>query len=182
MKILKLTNSGMPVSWVNQETAACLIVKGMVNWSLGENPVVLHGGVNRLGVQSTLEIPAIIAIAGARESMREVPPLTNPMLFKRDGYRCLYCGDLFPLAALTRDHILPRSRGGMDSWTNTVAACKSCNHRKDCHTPEEVGMPLLAVPFVPNRFEAIYLEGRQVSVDQKQYLQERFSGHMARAA
>ena len=182
MQILKLTNAGMPSSWIDTETAACCLVKGLVNWSLGEPVNVLRGGVNRHGEQSQLKVPAIISVAGARAYARDTPLLTNPMLFRRDGYRCLYCGDHFSRSELTRDHVIPRGQGGLDIWTNVVACCRACNHRKDCRTPEQARMPLLAVPFVPNRFEFMYLSGRSVSTEQKDYLEKKFTTNMDRAA
>ena len=182
MNILKLTNGGLPSSWIDTEAAACCVMKGMVNWSLGESITVLRGGINQSGIQSTLEVPSIIAVSGARKYARDTPLLTNPMLFRRDGYRCLYCGGTFHRSALTRDHIIPRGQGGKDVWTNVVAACKACNHHKDCRTPEQARMPLLAVPFAPNRFEFMYLSGRYVSNEQKEYLQHKFTENMDRAA
>ncbi len=47
------------------------------------------------------------------------------------------------------DHLAPKSRGGADSWLNTVAACAECNQRKADRTPEQAGMRLLRRPFEP---------------------------------
>lgn len=69
-------------------------------------------------------------------------------VLKRDGYNCSYCGNN---NATTTDHILPKSRGGKDSWENTCAACLRCNSQKSDRTPEEAGMPLLIVPITPQR-------------------------------
>ena len=60
----------------------------------------------------------------------------------RDGRRCGYCAG----HGTTVDHILPRSRGGRNTWLNTIAACEGCNQRKGDRTPAEAGMVL--------RFEA----------------------------
>ena len=62
---------------------------------------------------------------------------------------CAYCGG----HADTVDHVIPRSRGGMLTWDNAVAACLRCNHRKADRTPAEAGMPLLIVPRRPTYFE-----------------------------
>src|SRR5690606_16122553 len=60
--------------------------------------------------------------------------VTNTFLFARDGYRCQYCGrhrtELRPREFLTRDHIQPLSRGGLNTWDNVVTACPPCNNRK----------------------------------------------------
>src|SRR3954467_8763147 len=63
----------------------------------------------------------------------------------RDRRRCAYCGT----TATTIDHVLPRSRGGGNSWLNTVAACGPCNQRKGDRTPAEARMPLRIHPTVP---------------------------------
>ena len=74
--------------------------------------------------------------------------VTNTWLFARDGYRCAYCGrhqsDLGAREYLTRDHVLPTSRGGANTWEKCVTACLRCNLRKADRTPGEARMPLRA--------------------------------------
>ncbi len=74
--------------------------------------------------------------------------LTRKNILRRDSHKCAYCGktDL----VLTIDHILPRSRGGEDSWENLISACPKCNSKKGDRTPTEAGMPLLFQPYAPN--------------------------------
>lgn len=78
---------------------------------------------------------------------RRDPSCTKAGVRARDG-RCGYCTTG---RAETVDHIIPASRGGGLTWTNTVAACKRCNNRKADRTPEEARMPLLIKPYVPTR-------------------------------
>ncbi|GIV59160.1 HNH endonuclease [Rhodocaloribacter litoris] len=73
--------------------------------------------------------------------------LTRKNILRRDHFRCQYCGSR---ERLTIDHILPRSRGGPDTWENLVAACVPCNNRKGNRTPEEAGMSLRRRPFRPS--------------------------------
>ena len=75
---------------------------------------------------------------------------------------------------LSRDHVTPLSRGGLDTWNNVVTACRRCNNAKAYKTPEEAGMQLLAVPFTPTYAEYIFLKGRRVLADQMQYLLAHF--------
>lgn len=77
-------------------------------------------------------------------------PFCRKNILLRDGYRCQYCGTLKSPDRLTIDHVVPVSRRGTDDWTNVVAACKTCNHRKGSHLPEEVGMKVLHRPKTPN--------------------------------
>lgn|SRR5699024_1689418 len=72
--------------------------------------------------------------------------LSRSNIFKRDGNICQYCGDTHNL---TIDHIMPRSRGGADSWENLVTACDTCNVRKGNRTPDEAGMELQTKPYRP---------------------------------
>jgi hypothetical protein len=155
-KILRLNKAGTPIDWISREEAATLVVKEQVVWALGENAFVIRGGVNRLGKQSVLSLPSILASDGSVKLSDFVPPLVNSYLFR---------------------HILPVSRSGTDSWTNVVTACKRCNHRKANRTPEEAGMQLLAVPFVPNRYEFFYLANKNILSDQMEFLKTQFSRH-----
>ena len=86
--------------------------------------------------------------------------VTNTFLFARDGYACQYCGrhrsELRGRQFLTRDHILPISRGGENSWENVVTSCSPCNNRKGNHVPEEVGMKLLTGPLEPNYVHLVW--------------------------
>jgi 5-methylcytosine-specific restriction endonuclease McrA len=67
----------------------------------------------------------------------------------RDRDTCQYCGAMPGRKRLTIDHILPRSRGGVTSWENCVAACEACNHRKGDRTPVEARMTLRSAPAAP---------------------------------
>ena len=174
-KILRLNKAGTPIDWISREEAATLVVKDQVVWALGENAFEIRGGINRLGKQSVLSLPSILASDGSVKLNNFVPPLVNSYLFRRDQFLCMYCGGEFTADNLSRDHILPVSRSGADSWTNVVTACKRCNHRKANRTPEEAGMQLLAVPFVPNRYEFFYLANKNILSDQMEFLKSQFS-------
>jgi 5-methylcytosine-specific restriction endonuclease McrA len=71
---------------------------------------------------------------------------SRALVYKRDDCSCQYCG---ATKNLTIDHVLPRSRGGKDTWENMVVACFPCNSRKGCRTPEEANMELFKVPKAP---------------------------------
>jgi 5-methylcytosine-specific restriction endonuclease McrA len=73
--------------------------------------------------------------------------ISRKNILRRDRYRCQYCASR---DQLTIDHVLPKSRGGRDSWENLVAACTPCNNRKGNRTPDEAGMDLSRKPFRPS--------------------------------
>jgi 5-methylcytosine-specific restriction endonuclease McrA len=87
----------------------------------------------------------------------------------------MYCGKEFPNSMLTRDHVVPMSGGGQDRWSNVVTACRSCNTRKGNRLPEEAGMSLLAIPYVPNWAEFLALSNRRILVDQMEFLKSQFN-------
>lgn len=67
-------------------------------------------------------------------------------IFLRDEYKCRYCSADLASDELTIDHILPRSRGGKNTWQNLATSCFECNSTKGNKTPEEAEMPLLPCP------------------------------------
>lgn len=170
--ILKLDSGGLPVSWITWQTAATLYTRERVVWEAGAERFILHGGTcARTGLQSQLKIGSIVAVADrSKRFQRGVPLLTNRTLFQRDKNLCLYCGDIFPASQLTRDHVVPASRGGACVWENCVTACKHCNQVKDDRTPEEANMKLLAIPYTPNLAEYLILQNRRILADQMEFL------------
>lgn len=78
--------------------------------------------------------------------------LNRKRLYRRDNNECVYCGSK---KNLTLDHVLPKSRGGRNSWNNLVTCCTSCNMKKGNRTPEEAGMKLRQKPYEPSIFSSI---------------------------
>lgn len=176
--ILRLDIAGQPQRWIPWQDAVVLNSREMIAWTAGERTFTFYGGVNRLsGCRSQITVNSIIAVRGYSRSVgdeRLVPPLSNRELFLRDEHLCMYCGRQLHGLQLTRDHLVPLSRGGTDCWSNVVAACRGCNHAKGSRTPEEAGMALLAVPYVPNRAEYLVLSNRRILADQMEFLKKRF--------
>ncbi len=176
--ILRLDISGAPLRWIPWQHAICLYSRDRVAWTAGDSVFTFRGGISRLtGRKSRVEVNSIIAVKCSRIGgyRRVIPPLTNRELFLRDANLCLYCGGQYHKSELTRDHVIPLSRGGKDRWLNVVAACKRCNTRKGNRTPEIAGMPLLAVPYVPNWAEYLALSNRRILADQMEFLKQQFS-------
>jgi len=179
-QILRTDVSGMPLEWINYQEAVRLYYLEQVAYTCGRLLYRIRGGINaKTGRRSVLELNSIIATDGSRHASLHgnpdyVPPLNNKALFRRDDHICMYCGDRFPEGMLSRDHVRPVSRGGQDIWSNVVSACKHCNNFKGNRQPEECGMQLLAVPFVPTHAEYIYLQGRRILADQMEFLRAHF--------
>jgi hypothetical protein len=173
MDVLQLDVSGRPQAWVSPREAAILYACDEIAWTLGETFQVLRGGIQRAtGLQSRIEVHPIIAVRGTvpNRAWRTVPALSNPKLFSRDRQVCAYCGGRFAFDDLTREHIVPVSRGGPDSWMNCITACRSCNGRKGNRLPEEAHMTLLYLPYVPSLHEDMILRGRRIVIDQMEFL------------
>lgn len=173
VRLLSLDAHGRALDWMSWQDAACLYARGAVAWTLGDPCLQVHGGTSRLtGAQSVIELHPIVAARGhARaHALDPTPALTNAALFARDAYLCMYCGNEFSRPHLTRDHVLPVSRGGRDVWENVVAACFHCNSRKGNRTPQQAGMRLLAVPYRPSWIEHLILSNRNILADQMAFL------------
>mgnify|MGYP001283455658 FL=1 len=172
-QILRLNYAGMPIGWITYQTAVRLYYNDQVTYECGNSSLIVRGGINRVtGLKSQIEINSIIATKNYSKVTYSdyTPPLTNLTLFYSYAKTCMYCGDTFTLKNLSRDHVTPLSKGGEDKWTNLVTACKGCNNKKGDRTPEEAGMPLLAVPFIPSRVEYLILRGRTILADQMDFL------------
>lgn len=176
-QILTLDVTGLPHSWMSWQDVVSLKVKGRIAWEMGQDDFLIRGGFSRAtGHDSEVHISSIVALR-EKFKIRENVVLNNHNLFRRDLCVCGYCGRTYKEEKLTRDHILPKSRGGKDIWTNVITACKGCNNYKDNLTPEEADMPLLYVPYVPNYAEALLLRGRNILADQMEFLKAYLPSH-----
>ena len=176
-QVLQLDIQGTPQAWISLEHAALHVALDAVAWTDGGGLLAtLRGGYNAaLGRQSLIEIHPIVALRGAaRVNLFDVVPgLTKAKLFRRDRFTCAYCAQVFAERELQCEHVVPASRGGATGWMNLVTACGHCNGRKADRTPEEAGMPLVYLPYVPSRFEDFLLEGRNVRADVHEWLAAR---------
>ncbi|MEU6022214.1 HNH endonuclease [Micromonospora sp. NPDC048871] len=98
-----------------------------------------------IGVFPVPRVVRLVRYVVTRWRFTSGPAWSRAGVLARDARCCAYCAG----PASTIDHILPRSRGGRNTWKNTTAACYACNQRKGDRTPTEAGMPLRRVPVVP---------------------------------
>lgn len=179
-QILRTDVAGMPLEWIDFQDAVRIYHLGQVAYTCGTLLYQIRGGYNAItGRRSMIEVNSIIATHGNSHGLLKaraqyIPPLSNQALFARDAHLCMYCGLRFAARELSRDHITPLSKGGIDAWTNVVTACKRCNNHKAGRTPEQADMTLLAVPFMPTHAEYVYLQGKRVLADQMEFLLAHF--------
>lgn len=102
-------------------------------------------------VNFEIQVPRIIRLLRYDRVPRNTVKFNRRNIFLRDGHCCQYCEKRFPRQELSLDHVLPRSRGGEDSWENIVCACLNCNVSKGGRTPQEAGMTLKCPPVKPKR-------------------------------
>ena len=108
-QILRLNYAGLPIEWINYQTAVRLYCSDQVTYECGDSSLVVRGGVSRItGQQSKIKINSIIATKNySKASYKDyTPPLTNRTLFQRDAKTCMYCGEKFAVKDLSRDCLL----------------------------------------------------------------------------
>ena len=98
-------------------------------------------------IRSGTHLPTVIRLRQFVHVPFRQLPLTRRNVFHRDNQSCQYCGSHSD--PLSIDHVIPKSRGGGDTWENVTTACLRCNVRKGNRTPKEAGMPLKRVPRRP---------------------------------
>jgi 5-methylcytosine-specific restriction endonuclease McrA len=146
---LALNASFEPITMVPVRRALRLIIDGKAEVVEAETGRLVRS--ERLALPQPLVIRLTRFVHVPRRFRRQV---TNTFLFARDRYRCQYCArtgaELKPRESLTRDHLIPISRGGSNEWTNVVTACSPCNARKGNRLPDEIGMHPLNRPVEPH--------------------------------
>lgn len=126
-------------------------------------------------VRFELAVPRIIRLLGYDRLPEQGVKLNRRNLFARDRNRCQYCNRIFPTSDLSLDHVIPRSRGGQDTWENLVCSCIRCNARKGGRTPDEAHMKLWRKPERPKRNPLIALRlGNQKYQSWKAFLDNAY--------
>jgi Restriction endonuclease len=126
--------------------------------------LVMNGRGILHSATATFPIPSVIRLQNMVHAPRPQVPLAKREIFRRDNYTCQYCGKV--TSELTIDHVVPRHLGGKHEWTNVVAACPSCNHRKGGRPLDETGMNLLHQPAQPPG-SAAYVFARHLKANQE---------------
>lgn len=146
-KVLVLNASYEPLNITTWRRAVVLLIKGKAE-QLEHNGKYLY---------QDFPLPSVIRLRHYINIPYKEIPLTRKNILERDHHTCQYChyrGD-----GLTLDHVIPRSKGGGETWENLVTACMRCNVKKGSRTPKEAGMLLLTYPRKPH--SSLYFEIRR---------------------
>ena len=172
---LRLNTAGMPMAWLSWQEAVLLHARDLVSWTYGDTLKVVRGGIDKGGMRTQLPLKSVLACKGKVVNETQAS-LSNATLFRRDHNTCLYCGLKFSNRDLSRDHVIPVSRGGLADWMNVVTSCKRCNTRKGNRLLSESSLSLLALPYRPNHAEYLALtHSGRIRGDQMTFLKSQFS-------
>lgn len=150
-RTLLLNGDWDPLGFIDDIRAIKLIVKGKVDIvNVGVGDPVWHD--TYAYVNGTMLVPVILRLVKRVTRTIRMSRFSTRTIFRRDGWRCQYCQKVIVGREATIDHVMPKSRGGVTSWTNCVTACHACNRKKMNMTPREAGMVLLTDPHPPSTF------------------------------
>ena len=165
MKALKLDSSFRPIGIIDSVEALVLCLIGKARTIEDYSNVIST-------VSKSFKLPAVIVLNRYVKFRFSHMACNRTNVFWRDNNQCQYCGNIFPLEKLTLDHVMPKSRGGNNTWTNLVAACKKCNQRKGNRTTKESGMQPIKEPYEPKASIFRHVKENQINPIWKQYLWE----------
>jgi 5-methylcytosine-specific restriction endonuclease McrA len=143
-KVLVLNASYEPLNITSWRRAIVLLLKGKAEQ-------LEHNG--KL-ICPDLPLPTVIRLRHYVQVPYKDIPLTRRNVLERDRHTCQYCD--YRGEDLTLDHVVPRSRGGADTWENLVTACERCNVKKGNRTPKEASMTMRTQPRKPH--SSLYFE------------------------
>jgi hypothetical protein len=129
--------------------------KGFILVNKGKAEIIQKGEEDIITTIGNFVRPVIIRLLNYIKFRPSQLKVSRKRIFKRDKYTCQYCGNK---KNLTLDHVMPRSRGGKNSWTNMVTCCSRCNSKKGNKTPEEANMRLITKPYEPYVFSSVLFD------------------------
>ena len=146
-KVLLLNNSYEPISIISAK-------KAIIMYFLDKVDVVKKSEIVINSLYLRFKIPEVIKLKKYIYIKHSKIPLNRQNILKRDNNTCQYCGK--NKSEITIDHIIPKDKGGNDTWNNLVVACKKCNIIKGNYLLKDIDMTLIRKPFELTRI--IYLQ------------------------
>ena len=138
--VLLLNSTYEPLNVINLRRAVRLLLTG-------KGDSVEHTGrMIRFGA-GEFRVPEVVRLGYYVKRPAQKVKFTKSAVFLRDNYTCQYCGH--QTRELTIDHVVPKVRGGLTSWTNVVACCKRCNNSKGDKSLKDSGFKLARPPKEP---------------------------------
>jgi len=161
-KVLLLNQSYEPLTLCTTKKAIILIYLHKAEL-VSDNPKL-----SVRTISASFPWPSVIRLKSYIRVPNKNINLTRKNILRRDNHKCVYCGrgDL----PFTIDHIIPKSKGGSDSWDNLVTACLTCNNKKGDRTPEEASMQLNVKPHKPNYIMFILNSVSRIDENWRPYL------------
>lgn len=141
MRTLVLNAGYEPLAVVSFKRALVLVLNDKATVLAGADSQRVHSANREFELPTVILLQRYVRIPGSRKI-----PVSRRGVLRRDGFRCGYCSK----SANTIDHVLPKSRGGQDTWENLVACCLKCNNAKSDKTPAEMGWELRVTPKMPS--------------------------------
>jgi CRISPR/Cas system Type II protein with McrA/HNH and RuvC-like nuclease domain len=144
-KVLVLNADYSPINVTSVYRGFNLVNKGKAEiLKSSDNPI-------KAGITEYVR-PLIIRLLNYVKYRSQKLRINRPRIYRRDNYECVYCGSK---KNLTIDHILPKSKGGQNTWINLITCCSPCNRFKGDRTPEEANMSMRYKPYEPSIFSEI---------------------------
>ena len=156
---LLLSSSYLPLAVVSWKKAFTLVFTGRADIVLNYEDRYVST------VNKKYNAPSIIRYVSGGHKFYIKTRMSKGALLKRDNYTCVYCKKKLNHLTVTKDHVIPSSRGGRDVWENVVCSCFNCNNYKGNRTPEEAGMEIHSLPFKPK-----YMHSYKIIDDWKPYV------------
>lgn len=129
----------------------CRVRRALVLMYLGKAELVeTYNGKIIRSIHTWLPMPSVLRLHQFIKITRREIPLSKRNILRRDNFQCQYCSKR--IGAMTTDHIVPKGKGGSDSWENLVCACAECNSKKGNNPYSYAGLKLLRRPKKPSYF------------------------------
>lgn len=141
---LVVDSTSRPIGFCTWQEAIKLMYEGVVIVLKEDAEKEIHSQ------HLTIKIPRVVLVKDyVSKRQKETVSLTHRNIAIRDDKKCQYCEALLSYDEQTIDHVIPRSRGGINSWENLVLCCKTCNRKKADFLLDEIGMRLIKKPTRP---------------------------------
>lgn len=153
-QVLKLNAGNIPIAVISWKIAIKDWLNGKVEILEEYDDKILHYGWDRHldTFKGAMNMPAVVRLlhfAVPNHTVKFYKSFTRRHVWERDKGICQYCGKKLSLKEFTYDHVVPKGKGGLATWTNIVCACAKCNMKKSNETPQEAGMKLIRKPYAP---------------------------------